>query len=387
MMVSGAVAPLLARYALDDLHASAGTVGILVGSSSVAAIVMRPLLGRLGDRYGMRPMSTLGALVMALGMLILLVATSVAAGAAGRLVSGVAGGAVNTALTAWVIGLVPLERRGHALGIFGVSIWAGIAIGPQVGQALIALGGYPGLWIGCCGIAIAAALCSTRAHAPQIQVEETRPPRHPIHLLKMIARPGTASLIAWAGEGAVTTFLIVHLEARGLAPSGVTGAVSVYTVFAISVIGARLALARWVDRRGPAPVAALSLLVVGAGLLTLAMAGTFAAGAAGAFLLGLGFAPLYPALALLATERLRPEERGSGVGIFSGFMDAGIATGSILGGVLVGAIGSAGTFAVAAALQLVAAALVVGGGGQRSSRRAGFETSIASTAASETPPS
>ena len=103
-------------------------------------------------------------------------------------------------------------------------------------------------------------------------------------------------------------------------------------------------------------------------------------------LLGLGFAPLFPALALLATERLNPDERGSGIGVFSSFMDAGMAVGSILGGVMVAAIGAGGTFGIVAAAQLVAIALVLGGGSHRSSNRAGFDTSIASTAASETPP-
>jgi len=96
-------------------------------------------------------------------------------------------------------------------------------------------------------------------------------------------------------------------------------------------------------------------------------------------------------VAMLATARLNPDERGSGIGVFSSFMDAGMAAGSILGGVLVAAIGSGATFGVLAAAQLVALVLVLGGPQRptslRSSSRAGFETSIVSTAAAETPPS
>ncbi len=53
-LVNGAAAALLARYAIHDLGATAGTVGLLVGSSSVVAIVLRPVLGSLADRYGLR---------------------------------------------------------------------------------------------------------------------------------------------------------------------------------------------------------------------------------------------------------------------------------------------------------------------------------------------
>jgi MFS family permease len=391
-LVNGAAAALLARYAIHELGATAGTVGLLVGSSSVVAIVLRPVLGGLADRYGLRRVSVLGGVSMAFGLIILMVAASVAAGTAGRLVSGLSSAAANTALMAWVIGLVPSEQRGRALGIFGVSIWLGLAAGPQIGQGLVSLGGYPALWIGCGVLGMASAACAMRAGAPRIEVRSESPPRHPLHLLKLVARPGAASLIAWSGEGLVVTFLVVHLEGRGLAPSGLTGAVSVFTVFAISVIAGRLALASMVDRVGPAPTAAVALLILGVGLGTLAVASDFAVAALGGVLLGLGFAPLFPALALLATERLNPDERGSGIGVFSSFMDAGMATGSILGGVLVAAIGSGATFGVIAVAQLFALVLVLGGGSHprpspRSSNRAGFETSIASTAAAETPPS
>ncbi|MFT3864381.1 MAG: MFS transporter [Solirubrobacterales bacterium] len=386
-LVNGAGAALMARYAIHELGATAGTVGLLVGSSSVVAIVLRPVLGGLADRYGLRRVSALGGVSMSVGLIILMLAATVFAGTAGRLVSGLSSAAANTALMAWVVALVPSEQRGRALGIFGVSVWAGLAAGPQFGQSLVALGGYPALWIGCGCLGIASAGCAMRAGAPRIEVRPESPPRHPLHLLKLVARPGAASLIAWSGEGLIVTFLVVTLEGRGLPAGGITGAVSVFTVFAISVIGARLVLAGSVDRFGAAPTAAVALAAVGAGLATLALAQVFAAAAAGAVLLGLGFAPLFPALALLATERLNPDERGSGIGVFSSFMDAGMAAGSILGGVLVAAIGAGGTFAIVAAAQLVALLLVLGGGSHRSSNLDGFDTSIASTAASETPPS
>jgi MFS family permease len=361
-------------------------VGLLVGSSSVVAIVLRPVLGGLADRYGLRRVSVIGGLTMSVGLIILMLAASLAAGTAGRVVSGLSTAAANTALMAWVVALVPTAQRGRALGLFGVSIWVGLAAGPQVGQVLVSLGGYSALWIGCGVLGIASAACAMRAGAPRIEVKSGRPPRHPLHLLKLVARPGAASLIAWSGEGLIVAFLVVTLEGRGLPAGGLTSAVSVFTVFAISVIVARLILSGSVDRFGAAPTAAVALFSVGLGLGTLAVAGSFAVAALGAVLLGLGFAPLFPALALLATERLNPDERGSGIGVFSSFMDAGMAAGSILGGVLVAAIGAGGTFAIVAAAQLVAIALVLGGGAHRSSNLAGFETSIASTAVSETPP-
>jgi predicted MFS family arabinose efflux permease len=385
-LVGGASAPLLARYALDDLGASPSVVGLVVGSSSIAAIALRPLLGALADRFGLRRISVIGSVTLALGVIVLMLARSVGPGTAGRMISGLSTAAANTALMAWVIGLVPLEQRGRALGIFGVSIWVGLAAGPQIGQTLVSLGGYSALWIGCGVLGLASAGCVLRARPPRIETRAPGPPHHPLHLLRLVARPGAASAIAWAGEGLILTFLVVHLEGRGIPAGGLTGAASVFTVFAVSVIGARIASANLVDRVGAVRTAAVALVTVGAGLGTLAVAGSFAVAALGGVLLGFGFAPLFPALALLATERLRPEERGSGVGIFSAFMDAGIAAGSVLGGVMVATIGSGAAIGVVAVSQLGALALVLGTSPHRSSSPAGLETSIVATEASETPP-
>jgi predicted MFS family arabinose efflux permease len=389
-LVNGAAAALLARYAIHELGATAGTVGLLVGSASVVAIVLRPVLGGLADRHGLRRVTALSAISLALGLVMMMLAWSLATGTAARLVMGMSTAASTTALLAWVVALVPVEQRGRALGIFGVSVWAGLALGPQLGQVLDSLGGYSALWIGCAVLGLASGICAMRARAPRIEVESEHPPRHPLHLLKLVARPGAASMIAWAGEGLIVTFLVVTLEGRGLSAGGLTGAVSVFTVFAISVIAARLALSGLVDRFGAAPTAAVALFAIGLGLGTLAIAHSFAVAALGAVLLGLGFAPLFPSLALLATERLNPDERASGIGVFSSFMDAGMAAGSILGGVSVAALGSTATFALLGAAQLVALVLVLGGPQRptslRSSSRAGLETSIVSTAASETPP-
>ena len=389
-LVNGAAAALLARVRDPRTGGDGGHRGPLVGSASVVAIVLRPVLGGLADRHGLRRVTALSAITLALGLIIMMLAWSVATGTAARLVIGLSTAASTTALLAWVVALVPAEQRGRALGIFGVSVWAGLAAGPQLGQVLVSLGGYPALWTGCAVLGLTSGVCAMCARAPRIEVKSEQPPRHPLHLLRLVARPGAASMIAWAGEGLIVTFLVVTLEGRGLPAGGVTGAVSVFTVFAISVIAARLLLSGLVDRFGAAPTAGAALFAVGLGLGTLAIAHSFAVAALGAVLLGLGFAPLFPSLALLATARLNPDERASGIGVFSSFMDAGMAAGSILGGVLVAALGSTATFGLLGAAQLVAIALVLGGPQRptslRSSNRAGLETSIASTATSETPP-
>jgi MFS family permease len=156
-LATGASTPQLARYARDRLDAPAGLVGLIIGSSSLAAIVLRPWFGRAADRYGRRLVAILGSAGMISGALVLTVAHGIASGTAGRMLLGLTGAAANTALMAWVVELAPLPQRGRALGIFGVSVWVGLAAGPQIGQWLVAEGGYAALWLGCGGLGLLCA--------------------------------------------------------------------------------------------------------------------------------------------------------------------------------------------------------------------------------------
>jgi MFS family permease len=177
-------------------------------------------------------------------------------------------------------------------------------------------------------------------------------------VLADVSRPGAIGFVAWAGEGFLIAFLLSHLVSRGVDSHGLFGAANVFTVFAASVIAARLLLGGLPDRIGATITARISLIVLAAGLAVLAVAGDFWSAAVGATLVGVGYSPLYPALTLLATQSLDPYRRATGVGVFAAFTSAGYAAGSLVGGILVAQLGSGWTLGVLAALQLAAIALL-----------------------------
>jgi MFS family permease len=374
---NGVSTAVLPQFVREELGGSAAAVGLVVGSSSVAAMVLRPLLGALADRRGRRRVTIAGALLSAAGLLVLVVAGSIGAGTAGRIAFGLGGAAVNTAVMAWVVDTAALAERGRALSLFGVSIWIGLAAGPQLGQAVLDAWGFHVVWM--TGVAIELAAVASvlgvrearrTTPAPRVDVPaapspatrrgEPAPTRA---VVRAVLRPGIVSGIAWAGEGVVLAFLVLHLEAQGLPKGGLTGAAGVFTLFAVAVVGTRLVLGGLPDRVGPLPVAAGGLVFVGVGLGTLALASSWPVAALGAALLGVGFSPMYPALAMLATARLPVAHRAAGLGLFAAFMDVGIAAGSLGGGLVAARWDEGAALAAVGALQLVALALLLGGHG------------------------
>jgi hypothetical protein len=166
------------------------------------------------------------------------------------------------------------------------------------------------------------------------------------------------SRVTGAEVGLMLGFLIIHLESGGVPSSGVLGAASVFAVFSVSVIAARIALATLPDRLGPLRSAAISLCTLAAGLATLGLARHFWTAAIGAALIGIGFSPLYPSLTMLATRGLAVANRALGLGMLSSFTSVGFAGGALLGGLVISVASTTWAFIMVAGLQLAALAIV-----------------------------
>jgi MFS family permease len=240
------------------------------------------------------------------------------------------------------------------LAWFGLSIWAGLTIGPQIGVALLDHG-YAAVWTFVAisplvGGAIALSLRTGRAAlADRVAFPSSLRELVPTAVI----RPGVALMLGASGEGVLTAFIILHLADHGLGGSdpGAAGA-RVYTVFGIAVVVLRLVGGRITDSLGGSKSARIASGFEGAGLLLIGLAPSMAVVFTGAVATGAGFAVLFPALGLLAVDRSDERRRGATMGAFTGFYDVGFALGSTVGGLIATFAGYDGAFFYAAAAGL-----------------------------------
>jgi predicted MFS family arabinose efflux permease len=85
------------------------------------------------------------------------------------------------------------------------------------------------------------------------------------------------------------------------------------------------------------------------------------AAAAGAILLGIGFATLQPSLTLITLDRLDPRRRQAGTGLFVACMDLGVAGGTALGGLVADWKGEGASMFLAAGLAVAGAGVIARG--------------------------
>lgn len=361
---NSAATPTIPLYVDESLGGGTATSGLLIAVSAATSIFAMPLGGLMADRFGYRIVSMSGVLISASGLALLATAQTLEVAVASRLLFGLGNAAAMSLALTWLITLAAPERRGKALSLFGLSVWVGLALGPQLATLVYGAAGPRATFWVCAALESAVCLLfillpRPRAAATTAPVPATgRSGRSLLAAFRAVWVPGVAAAAAWCGEGLLLGFLIVHLGGVGVAASGVFGAASVFAVFAASVILARIALAQLPDQIGPLRASAISLVLLSIGLAVLAFARDFPVAAIGAAIMGVGFAPLYPSLTMLAARSLRPSNRAVGLGMFGSFTSIGYAGGALVGGLVIAATSSMWAFVLVAGLQLVALAVV-----------------------------
>jgi DHA1 family tetracycline resistance protein-like MFS transporter len=144
----GILIPQLGVYGVK-FGASPFTAGLLLSVYSLMQLVFAPVLGRLSDRYGRRPVLLLSVAGSLSGYLLFAFADSLPLLFLARVIDGMSGGNIATA-QAYVADVTRPEERARGMGLIGAAFGLGFVLGP-------ALGGFLGAWGGNRAIGLFAA--------------------------------------------------------------------------------------------------------------------------------------------------------------------------------------------------------------------------------------
>ena len=357
------ILPLLPFYA-KSLGANGLIVGLLVSSFSVAQLVSAPIWGRFSDRYGRRPALIVGLASSAIAYVVFAYADSLWLLFLSRIVQGAGGGTVSV-IQAYVADATKPEDRAKSLGWLSAATNAGVAIGPVIGSWVQKLSIHtPGLLAaGLCVINIIFAsryLTEARKPGGVANADGSKPARKGSKeaVLRVTSHPSEPAsrliliyAIAIGAFQGTTSILALFLSYR----FGVTADTIGYFFFYIgtlSVVVRGLFLGNAVDRIGEPKLSRWGILLLGSGLIGIALSQNLWMLAIAVGMLPLGTAFTFPCVTAMLSRVVSSAERGLYMGVqqtFGGITRVGF---PVLFGYMFDNLGKPSPFFISATLVL-----------------------------------
>ncbi len=128
----GIVVPLLPVYAYE-LGASGLYIGLVFGAFSLSRTFFLPYFGRLSDKKGRKPLIVAGILAYALISIGFILSKNVETLIIIRFIQGISSAMLIPVIHAYVGDITPEGSEGLSMGMFNMSMFFGLSVGPLAG--------------------------------------------------------------------------------------------------------------------------------------------------------------------------------------------------------------------------------------------------------------
>lgn len=350
---------LFAVVPLYTTTGGAGTVGagLVTGALMATTVLTQPQVPKLTSTIGYPATLAIGLVLLGVPALLLPLSPGLPLVLGVSLARGLGFGTITVTGSALTAELVPTERHGAGMGLYGIAVGVPGIVGLPLGVWLAHHVGYTVVFLAA-GIAPLAALPAT------LGIRAPRPAASARHqsVFAVLAGLGTARLArpffvltaATAAIGIVKTFLPLAV------PAGL-GSVASAALFALLVTAtlARLLSGVIGDRVGTGRLLVPGILIGAVGLLGLVRTDDPTILVTGTALFGLGLGVIQTVTLVLMLGRVSRAGYGSVSAQWNIAFDAGTGAGAAAFGVVVGQVGYETGFAITAGVLFAATGLAL----------------------------
>ena len=378
---------------LAQLGAPAQIIGLATTLMTIAATVMRVFAGAMLDRIGRAGMLIGGIALLVCAIVSFSIFPFVGAILGLRVLHGIGWGIGSTATSTIAADIIPKHRFAEGMGYYSMTIAISGAIAPAASIAIVQGLGANYMLAVSAGVTIFAFILSMilvrlrrRAGAQQdsgalesgsssqndslnesapanAQVTQERSAESPAPERKAQSKfdtfferraimPGVLMMLVNVGFGVIITFIALHAEAQG-----VSSATPYFIMYAIACLVGRPYIGKLIDRYGYRWPSILSAVCTAATLVLIGVSNNAWMLAFSGIFAGLGIGTAMGAFQSMAVASVEPWRRGVATSTYFTTFDVGIAIGSLLGGILIDAIGFTAMYFVIALFPLAVAVI------------------------------
>lgn len=312
--------PTLPLY-IKEIGGNESQVGLAMGVFMLSAVIFRPVIGGLLDRFGRRPFIVIGIVLFAVAMYLYDWVGGIIALMGLRVLHGMTWAVSTTSTLTAITDMIPTTRRGEGLGWSGMAMTLAMAIGPMFGLWVTENLSFHSMFLFAFGLSVVALLLTFGAKMPfQPQTSSRK-----IELFEKSVLPVTITVFfLFIAYGSITTF--VPLFADSIEVNSGT----FFLVYAITLVLVRPIAGKLSDRHGESFIIVPALVVTILALVALSFSTGLVGVLIAAILYGIGFGSAQPALQAATIRLVRSDRIGMANASFTTATDLGIGLGAIV---------------------------------------------------------
>lgn len=327
------VTPLITGFS-ESLGAGGAWMGLVGGLMNICALFCRPFVGNLADKISKYRLSLTGSVLMAISCVGYMTAFHPAMIIMFRIVNGIGYSCCSVCMSTWMSNLLPREKIGSGMGMYGTMNALGMAVAPAIGVSLYEHIGYRAAFGVAASFAVITAIMiqfvSDKGESAA-SICPSQPPK--IELMDKKIIPIAIIIMLFAIPYCATqSFLVSYVEARNI-----NVIVSLFfPLYAVVLLVLRLSLRNFFDKKPFSVFLLCSSVSALAGICLLAvMDNNVLMFLAAAFLAG-GYGVMCSVCQSTAILLAGKERRGLANSTYYIGLDSGMALGPIIGGFLYG---------------------------------------------------
>jgi DHA1 family multidrug resistance protein-like MFS transporter len=333
----GIVVPLLPVYA-HDLGASGLYVGLIFGAFSISRTFFLPYFGRLSDLKGRKPIIVPGLFAYAVISVAFVFSNSVNTLIIIRFFHGIASAMLMPVIQAYIGDITPQGREGATMGLFNMSLFLGLSLGPLIGGVIKDYWGLQASFICMGSLALLGFLLSLILLPPTCSEQGLKDRDRSFSWKALLSDRLLIGLLLFRFAyvvcvGIIWGFIPLYADIKFKASSSLIGVLIMLGIFVSGLI--HIPMGYIADRISKKLMVVGGGLIVSYAILSFEWAGQVQNLVLASIIFGLGGGIAMPALMAMAVLRgSKAEAMGSVMALMTVAHSLGMLSGALLGGLM-----------------------------------------------------
>lgn len=305
--------------------------GLIISLFTLTAGISRPFSGKLADTIGRIPVMVFGSVVCVVCAVLYPFFATIWGFFLLRLVHGFSTGFQPTGTSAYIADLVPFHRRGEAMGLVGLFVSLGFAVGPAMGaymaqQISVNVVFYASSAAALFSVLVLIGMKETLSNGQKFSPVHLRITRHDVYE-RLVFSPALVMMLTGFSFGTILTIIPDYSDYLQISNRGVF-----FTAFTIASISVRVLAGKASDRFGRVNVLKVATLTLAIAMYLIGAANSFASFIGAAIMFGLASGISSPTVFAWTIDLSPEHHRGRGLATMFIALEIGIGLGALTSG-------------------------------------------------------